>query len=125
MEQTKSNEKVQLIANPNCNLKNKNISINNFDGSQTQFYINNLVLQTKNNYRADNKLIFIPNEEIRMIKNISSLEVEIEFENTTIYQKEDMKNLKLAYSISVHKSQGECAKGSTKIDRKWCKLIKR
>lgn len=114
----KINEEIQLIANPNCTLKNKNISINNFDGSKTQFYINDLVLQTKNNYRAtnkqnninDSKFTFIPNGEIGIIKNISSLGVEIEFENTAIYQKEDMKNLKLAYSISVHKSQGGCAK---------------
>lgn len=114
----KINEEIQLIANPNCTLKNKNISINNFDGSKTQFYINDLVLQTKNNYRAtnkqnninDNNFTFIPNGEIGIIKNISSLGVETQFENTAIYQKEDMKNLKLAYSISVHKSQGGCAK---------------
>ena len=114
----KLSEEIQLIANPNCTLKNKNISINNSDGSKTQFYINDLVLQTKNNYRATNKqnnindikFTFIPNGEIGIIKNISSLGVEIEFENTAIYQKEDMKNLKLAYSISVHKSQGGCAK---------------
>lgn len=114
----KINEEIQLIANPNCTLKNKNISINTFDGSKTQFYINDLVLQTKNNYRAtnkqnninDSKFMFIPNGEIGIIKNISSLGVETQFENTVIYQKEDMKNLKLAYSISVHKSQGGCAK---------------
>lgn len=115
----KINEEIQLIANPNRNLKNKNISINNFDGSKTRFYVNDLVLQTKNNYCAVNKqnninidrqFTFIPNGEIGIIKNISSLGVEIQFENTVIYQKEDMKNLKLAYSISVHKSQGGCAK---------------
>ncbi len=114
----KINEEIQLIANPNCTLKNKNISINNFDGSKTQFYINDLVLQTKNNYRAtnkqnninDNKFMFIPNGEIGIIKNISEQGIETQFENTVLYQKEDMKNLKLAYSISVHKSQGGCAK---------------
>ncbi len=114
----KINEEIQLIANPNSKYRGKSISINNFDGSQTQFYINDLVLQTKNNYRAtnkqnninDSKFTFIPNGEIGIIKNISSLGVEIEFENTAIYQNEDMKNLKLAYSISVHKSQGGCAK---------------
>lgn len=108
-----------FLANPNRNFKNKNISINNFDGSKTQFYVNDLVLQTKNNYCAVNKqnninidcqFTFIPNGEIGIIKNISSLGIEIQFENTVIYQREDMKNLKLAYSISVHKSQGGCAK---------------
>lgn len=115
----KINEEIQLIANPNRKFKNKNISINNLDGSKTQFYINDLVLQTKNNYCAINKqnninidcqFTFIPNGEIGIIKNISSLGIEIQFENTVIYQREDMKNLKLAYSISVHKSQGGCAK---------------
>ena len=113
----KINEEIQFIANPNRNLKN--ISINNFDGSKTRFYVNDLVLQTKNNYCAANKqnninidrqFTFIPNGEIGIIKNISSLGVEIQFENTVIYQRENMKKLKLAYSISVHKSQGGCAK---------------
>lgn len=113
----KINEILQPIANPNSEDINKSILAYNFDGTQTRFYVNDLIIQTKNNYRAiskennfDFQYEFIPNGEIGIIKNISEQGIEIEFENTVLYQKEDMKNLKLAYSISVHKSQGGCAK---------------
>ena len=90
------------------------------------FAIDDIVIQTKNNYTAQlcdehykiieghdfqPKTSFIPNGEIGVIKHIEKNTVYIKFNDEMVsYDKTDMANVKLAYSISIHKSQGGSAK---------------
>lgn len=110
----KLNQNLQPIANPNCK-ENKYIKIGNIN-----FYENDLIIQTVNNYKAkvytdeflysredEEELTFIPNGEIGKIIEIRYNSVIIKFSNeTVVYSREHMQNVKLAYSISTHKSQG-------------------
>lgn len=108
------NKNLQPLANPNI------ISCNKYmDLGENKFYENDLVIQTVNNYKAkpyvenlfdydeDDKQIFIPNGEIGKIVEIQYNNVIIKFSNdTVIYTRDNMQNVKHAYSISVHKAQG-------------------
>lgn len=107
------NKHLQPIANPNLQLNGKFIEL-----GENKFYEDDLIIQTVNNYKAipysedyfsdeSQKQIFIPNGEIGRIIEIRYNSVIIKFSNDiVIYAKEDMQNIKLAYSISLHKSQG-------------------
>ncbi len=107
------NKYLQPLANPNASLNTIYINL-----GECKFYEGDLVIQTVNNYKAipysedfwsyeEDKQIFIPNGEIGKIIKIQNNNIIIKFSNdTVIYTRDDMQNIKLAYSISIHKSQG-------------------
>jgi exodeoxyribonuclease V alpha subunit len=108
------NKHLQPISNPNVALKGINIQI-----GDTKFYENDLIIQTVNNYKAirfengwideDNKT-FIANGEIGKIIKIEYGKAIIQFDETVVYTKNDLLNVKLSYSISTFKAQGGQAK---------------
>lgn len=124
------NNILQPIVNKNVDDENKYITVkNNADKEEnsTKYCIGDIVIQIKNNYKAkvcdeeykplfandgfDYKTAFVPNGETGIIKHIDKNLVYIEFDNEIImYDKSEISNIKLAYSISVHKSQGGNAK---------------
>ena len=123
----KINNLLQPIANKNYDSDEcfEFSSKNNKDDDQIKFYVNDIVIETKNNYKAklcnenyeikydihcNPKLTFIPNGEIGTIKKIEGKRVYIQFDKLVCYEYDNMKSVKLAYSISVHKSQGGSAK---------------
>lgn len=122
---TAINNVLQSIVNKNVNNTDKSLKMGKDDEAIT-FAIDDMVIQTKNNYKAnlcdDNykviegyngkpKETFIPNGEIGIIKHIDKNIVYIKFnDEMVLYDKTDMANVKLAYSISIHKSQGGSAK---------------
>lgn len=69
-----------------------------------------IVMQNKNNYKAENEKgekITITNGEIGEIIKIDWNNVYIKYDRDTIvYDKSDLSEIQLAYSISIHKSQG-------------------
>lgn len=124
------NNMLQPIVNKNVDDENKYITVKNGtdkEGDNTKYCIDDLVIQTKNNYKAkvcdeeykplfDNsgfgyKTTFIPNGETGIIKHIDKNLMYIAFNDEIVmYDKSEINNIKLAYSISVHKSQGGSAK---------------
>ena len=113
------NKRIQKIAN-------KNIGSSNYiKCGDNIYYIDDIVIQNRNNYKAkkyisedyvddeDDKKsdVFIPNGMIGKITNILQGGVVIDFDGATIkYDKCEMQDISLAYSISIHKSQGGSAK---------------
>lgn len=92
----------------------------------TNFYLDDLVIQKVNNYKAkvyitddwcdsDKDLpntTFIANGEIGKIIEINTHDMVIDFDGTKVkYERNDLQGLRLGYSISIHSSQG----GSIKI----------
>lgn len=113
------NNRIQKIAN-----KENYYSKNFIKNGDTVFYENDIVLQTKNNYRA-RKVVdafdlfnggldtsnetFIANGETGVIKMIDHNKgvAHILIDDTLIeYSRNDFNNLSLGYAISIHKSQG-------------------
>lgn len=95
------------------------------DEEGIKFYVDDIVIETKNNYKAklcdenynvlydDNfnpQITFIPNGETGRIKKIIGKMVFIQFDKLVCYDYENIKSVKLAYSISTHKSQGSQSK---------------
>lgn len=119
------NNVLQSIINKNINNADKSLKVGK-DDEAIIFAIDDMVIQTKNNYKAqvcdekyqlvedknlDIKKTFIPNGEIGVIKHIEKNTVYIKFNDEIVsYDKTDMGDVKLAYSISIHKSQGGSAK---------------
>ena len=110
------NKHLQPIANPNVILKGINIQI-----GDTKFYKNDLVIQSVNNYKAirykedgwidEDDKTFVANGEIGKIVKIKNGKLIIQFDELVIYNKSDLINIKLSYSISILKSQGgQCEK---------------
>jgi exodeoxyribonuclease V alpha subunit len=108
------NKHLQPIANPNVISKEINIQI-----GETKFYENDIVIQSVNNYKAikykdawinEDDKTFVANGEIGKIIKIEYGKVIIMFDELVIYTKNDLLNVKLAYSISIHRSQGGQAK---------------
>ena len=108
------NKYLQPIANPNVTLKGINVQI-----GETKFYVDDLVIQTVNNYKAirynddyidENDKTFVANGEIGKIIKIEYGKVIIMFDELVVYTKNDLLNVKLAYSISTFKAQGGQAK---------------
>lgn len=125
------NNALQDVVNKNINKPENNIQIKCGEGQNSEtikFCVDDIVIQTKNNYKAilcdeqyqpmlndfdKYKEVFIPNGEIGSIKLIDKKfgKVFIKFDNDIVmYSQADMYNVKLAYSISIHKSQGGSAK---------------
>ena len=108
------NKHLQPIANPNFLSKGIHVQI-----GDTKFYVNDLVIQSVNNYKAiryneewidENDKTFVANGEIGKIVKIEYGKVIIMFDELVVYTKNDLLNAKLAYSISTYKSQGGQAK---------------
>ena len=108
------NKHLQPIANPNVTLKGFNVQI-----GETKFYVDDLVIQTVNNYKAirykdgwidEDDKTFVANGEIGKIIKIEYGKVIIMFDELVVYTKNDLLNVKLAYSISTFKAQGGQAK---------------
>ena len=108
------NNKLQRIANKNYGSKN-NIKV-----GETTYYVDDIIIQKSNNYKAivnndafsDDITTFISNGECGKIIDINNDVAVIDFDGTEIlYTKSDLINVRLGYSISIHSSQG----GSIKI----------
>jgi len=108
------NKFLQPVSNENVRNKEKYIQI-----GDTKFYENDMVMQTANNYKAiryneeyinEDDKTFVANGEIGTIIKIGYNKVIIQFDEIVIYDKNDLINVKLAYSIGTIKSQGGQAK---------------
>lgn len=114
----KINEMIQKIANKNYDSDLK------FKCGDTTYYLDDIVIQTKNNYKAivynpesfnpfedDTFQTFISNGDIGKVILIDRQFMVVQFDNERIvYDRETGLNLKLAYSISLYKAQGGSAK---------------
>ena len=123
----KINEMIQQIANKNYDSDLK------FKCGNTTYYLDDIVIQTKNNYKAiiynsedfnpfnDEMAMqtFISNGDIGKVILIDNEYMVVQFDNEKIVYDRDMGlNLKLAYSISMHKSQGGSCKNIIMITPK-------
>lgn len=102
------NKKIQDAVNPNPE--------SSIMFGETEFRINDIVMNYANDYKAiiyneenidENMTTFIANGESgRVIKIIKDAMI-VDYDGTLIYiPKASMKNIRLAYAISTHKSQG-------------------
>lgn len=110
------NKQLQKVANKNYG-SNKNMKV-----GDSIYYIDDLVMQTQNNYKAtvynendfddsDEMQTLIANGELGVIKDIDMSYVVIDFDGTLIkYRREDMQNVTAGYCLTTHKSQGGSAK---------------
>lgn len=124
------NNKIQKVVNKNYGSENT-ISYT-YNKTQINYYVGDLVIQTKNNYSATivdenyntisirdprnpskevNETAFVANGESGIIKEIISNYMIIDFDGILIrYTKSDLPNINLGYVITVHKSQGSSCK---------------
>lgn len=120
------NNLLQPIVNKNVDDEDKYIIVkNNADKEKEEikYCVDDIVIQIKNNYKAkvcdkeykpifdesgfNYKTTFVPNGEIGVIKQIDKNIIYIKFDDEIVmYDKSELNNIKLSYSISVHKSQG-------------------
>ncbi|MCK9330958.1 MAG: AAA family ATPase, partial [Candidatus Cloacimonetes bacterium] len=115
----KINQMLQQVANKNYGSDLK------FKCSNSTYYLDDIVIQTKNNYKAivynsDSynpfndeipKQTFISNGDIGKVILIDKYFMVVQFDNEKIvYDRDTALNLKLAYSISLYKAQGGSAK---------------
>jgi exodeoxyribonuclease V alpha subunit len=115
---TSINQQLQPLAN---DIKIKE----SYKFGHTVFYKDDLVMQCKNDYDAeryiefsddfsdflDTRQLLIPNGEIGIVTHILKNGIVVDFEGQKIIRKhEQLKDLKLAYSIGIHKIQGSSAK---------------
>lgn len=108
------NKLIQPIANKNYG------SSNYIEYGDTKYYVGDLVVQKKNEYDApvcdlnDNfsfGVTFVANGTTGVIKKILDKSVIIDFGHDIVeYPKEKLCNIRLAYAISVHSSQGSSIK---------------
>lgn len=115
------NNMLQVIANPNAKKKNATcLKLND-----TSYYQGDLVIETKNNYKApispdymaeeyryindidDAPTAFVANGESGIVKNVGHNFLDIAFGDVVVrYDKEMAKMISLGYAITCHKSQG-------------------
>lgn len=120
----KLNEVLQKIANSE-NMNDVYIaSTEREKENQTKYYKDDLIMQTANNYKGKKFTsfyefeddfyppIFIPNGDIGKLTEINRSQTSccIEFDEKVLYNKGSLNSCMLAYSISIHKSQGGQAK---------------
>lgn len=102
------NKRIQEAVNPNPNAK--------ITFGDTEFRLNDIVMNYVNDYKAilyndefvdDKNTTFIANGESGIVNKISHNTMISDYEGTLIYyDKGKLKNIRLAYAISTHKSQG-------------------
>lgn len=105
-------------------LANENYGSNNYmEVREIKYFQDDIVIQVSNNYKAriytedffslsadDTEETFIPNGMLGKIENISASYAIINFDGVRVYyDKNDMQDIMLGYSISIHKSQGGSA----------------
>lgn len=105
-------------------LANENYGSNNYmEVREIKYFENDIVIQVSNNYKAriytedffslsadDIEETFIPNGMLGKIEHISTSCAVINFDGVSVYyDKNDMQDIMLGYSISIHKSQGGSA----------------
>lgn len=105
-------------------LANENYGSNNYmEVREIKYFENDIVIQVSNNYKAriytedffslsadDIEETFIPNGMLGKIEHISTSCAVINFDGVRVYyDKNDMQDIMLGYSISIHKSQGGSA----------------
>jgi exodeoxyribonuclease V alpha subunit len=118
------NNKLQRVANSNYG------SQVNIKYGDTVYYVGDLVIQIKNNYRApiaeeywtlnerlyyernnEAPTAFVANGESGVIESIVDNNVIINFDNVHVkYNKSELNLINLGYAITVHKSQGDSIK---------------
>lgn len=109
----KLNSEIQKVANSNYNTNNY------IEVGDVKYYKDDIVIQTANNYKArvynplnladDNEfdVAFIANGETGVVVEVSKTKAVIDFNGSKVlYNKNDLFNVSLGYSISIHKSQG-------------------
>ncbi len=102
------NKKIQNAVNPNPDAK--------IVFGDTEFRLNDIVMNYANDYKAiiyneefidDKNTTFIANGESGRVIKIMKEAMVVDYDGTLIYiPKSSMKNIRLAYAISTHKSQG-------------------
>ncbi len=102
------NKKIQNAVNPNPDAK--------IVFGDTEFRLNDIVMNYANDYKAiiyneefidDKNTTFIANGESGKVIKIMKDAMVVDYDGTLIYiPKSSMKNIRLAYAISTHKSQG-------------------
>lgn len=116
------NNKLQSVVN-------KNVSDNNylkttFNKVEIKFFVDDMVVMKKNTYKAeiynektllfddkDSDTAFIANGDIGKIRIINREYMVVEFDGIPVkLYKDSLCNLRLAYAISIHSSQGGSAK---------------
>ena len=105
-------------------LANENYGASNYmEVREIKYFQNDIVIQVSNNYKAriytedffslsadDIEETFIPNGMLGKIEHISTSCAVINFDGVRVYyDKNDMQDIMLGYSISIHKSQGGSA----------------
>lgn len=105
-------------------LANENYGSNNYmEVREIKYFQNDIIIQVSNNYKAriytedffslsadDIEETFIPNGMLGKIEHISTSCAVINFDGVRVYyDKNDMQDIMLGYSISIHKSQGGSA----------------
>lgn len=120
---TNINRLLQPLANPNVNQK-KSLSI---ESGGTSYYVNDIVMQTQNNRKAQivekvelwgetryefiDEEVFIANGESGIILDIANNLIIIDFNGIIVgYEKSDMQNIELGYACTCHKMQGASSK---------------
>lgn len=107
------NNQIQKAINPNAEQK--------IISSDTEYRIGDPVIQCTNDYNSqiysdeeemsDDKVAFISNGNIGLVSKIMNNGMVVDFDDFRIYiPREKFINIKLAYAISIHKSQGGQAK---------------
>lgn len=114
----KINSMIQALINPKSN--NKKEVFYKKDNETITLRVNDKIIQTKNNYHAltdmeddlgNQEETCVYNGDIGTIKDITDGKIYVEIDNKIIiYEKGDYDQLLLAYSLSMHKSQGSGAK---------------
>ena len=107
------NNQIQKAINPNTEQK--------IISGDTEYRIGDPVIQCANDYNSqiysdeeemsDDKVAFISNGDIGIVSKIMNNGMVVDFDDFRIYiPREKFINIKLAYAISIHKSQGGQAK---------------
>ena len=108
------NKQLQKIANKNYG------SSKNFKYGDSIYYLNDIIMQQSNNYKArvyigddffDEPKTFIANGECAVVKSFNNEFMVNDFDGSVVkYYREDLNNVSLAYSYTTHKSQGSTIK---------------
>lgn len=110
----KLNQLLQPIANPSCLTSNKFIKTKQ-DGLEIKYYVGDIVIQNRNNYRAnvwlgkdeEMDITFIPNGTQGKVVDIIDDNLIIRFEDEIIcYPKDELGDIKHSFALSTHKMQG-------------------
>lgn len=108
------NNKIQKVAN-------KNVGYECIKVGEVSYYVGDMVIQKVNNYKAEiysddmwaEELpeAFIANGETGVVLQVGKFDLVIDFDGVKVkYGRDEIQNIGLGYSISIHKSQGSSIK---------------